>query len=163
MAKKLCFLSIGLLGCMLTVLVSAQQQVIASSGGEGVAADVNLQWTLGESIVYSSAVVTGVQLTQGFQQPGYEVTTLVDAPGLAFELMVFPIPSSDFLTISVGEDGMPGMTAVLLNMNGSVIKQQLLYLNQNQIDMQVLPAGLYLLNISDNSGKLLKSFKIVKP
>lgn len=162
MAKKLTSILSCILGCGISISLAAQQQVVANSGGEGTAAGINLQWTLGESVIQSSSVVAGVQITQGFQQPAYEVQTLIEAPELTFALNVFPVPASDFITIEVGKGALPGLTAVLFDMNGSMIIQQNLSFEKNQIDMQSFGAGHYLLNISDSAGNILKSIKIVK-
>ena len=112
MSKTLLLILSCLLACGIAFSQDTQQQVVAGSGGDGTAAGYNLQWTLGEGVIESSGVVAGAQLSQGFQQPSYEVQTLIEAPGLNFTLDVFPLPASDFVTIKVGADGMSDLKAV---------------------------------------------------
>ncbi|MBN1417107.1 MAG: T9SS type A sorting domain-containing protein [Bacteroidales bacterium] len=162
MFKKLALIFSCLLVCGISVTVSAQQQVVANAGGEGSAAGINLQWTLGECVTKTSETIAETQLTQGFQQPSYEVETIIEDPTLSFALEVFPVPASDFLTIRAGAGGLPGLLAVVYDLNGKIIIQQDLYAGENQIDMKPFPAAQYVLNITDSNGKLLKSIKIVK-
>ncbi len=162
MSKKLPLILSCLFACGIAFSQATQQQVVASSGGDGTAAGTNLQWTLGECVIQSSGVVAGAQLSQGFQQPSYEIQTLIEDPRLSFTLDVYPLPASDFLTIKVGAEGMSELKAVLHDMNGKIILEQNLNVDENQIDMQSIQAASYILNITDNTGKILKSFKIVK-
>ena len=162
MAKKLPLILSCLLACGITISLSAQQQVIANSGGEGTAADRNIQWTLGECVILSSAVVAGAQLTQGFQQPAYEVQTLIEDPQLSFTLDVYPLPASDYLTIMVGTGGLSDLKAVLYDLNGKIVVQEDLSIEINRINMQPFAAAQYILNVTGNDGQILKSFKIVK-
>ncbi|MBN2612944.1 MAG: T9SS type A sorting domain-containing protein [Bacteroidales bacterium] len=162
MLKKSTLALTFLLAWGITLMISAQHQVVASSGGEGIAAGANLQWTLGESVIQSSGVVAGAQITQGFQQPAYEVQTLVEAPELSFTLDVYPLPASDFLTIKVGTGGFSDLKAVLYDLNGRIVDQKSLGKEVNQIDMQSYSSGHYILNITGFNGNVLKSFKIVK-
>ena len=162
MFKKPSLILSFLLACGIPISLSAQQQVVANSGGEGLSAGTNLQWTLGECVTQTSNVVAGTQITQGFQQPSYDVQTLIEDPGLSFTLDVFPMPASDFLTIKVGSGGLLNLTAVFYDLNGKIVVQQDLSPGENRIDMHLLPAAQYILNVSDSNGKVLKSSKIVK-
>ena len=162
MSKKLPLILSCLLACGIAFSQDLQQQVVASSGGDGTAAGYNLQWTLGEGVIESSGVVAGAQLSQGFQQPTYEVQTLIVVPGINFTLDVFPLPSSDILNINVGSDEISELKAVLYDLNGGIVLQQKLLGNENQLNMQSIQAAGYILNIIDNKGEILKSFKIVK-
>jgi len=162
MRKKLLLHLSCLLALGISVPLSAQQQVVANAGGEGLAAGTNLQWTLGECLTQTSDVVAGAQLTQGFQQPSYEIQSVVEDPDLSFAIDVFPMPASDFLIIKTGSDGSPGLTAVFYDLDGRIMVRQDLHIGENTVDMQPFPAAPYVLNVSDVNGKLLKSFKIVK-
>ena len=58
-------------GCIITIPLSAQQlvpAVLASNGGTGIAADIQLDWTLGETAIGG---LSGQQrnYTEGFHQP----------------------------------------------------------------------------------------------
>ena len=162
MSKKLLLILTCLMACGIVFSQATQQQIVASSGGDGTAAGFNLQWTLGEGVIESSGVVAGVQLSQGFQQPAYEVQTLIEAPGINFTLDVFPLPASDYLTVKVGSVGISDLKAVLYDLNGKIVLQKNLKNIENQINMQSFQAAGYILNIIDNKGEILKSFKIVK-
>ncbi|MFO7657336.1 MAG: T9SS type A sorting domain-containing protein [Bacteroidales bacterium] len=162
MLKKLPVVLSCLLVWGVAFSASAQQQVVASSGGEGAAAGVNLQWTLGESVIHSSGVVAGAQISQGFQQPAYEVKTLTEAPELSFSVDVFPMPASDYLTIKVGSGGLSDLKTVLYDMNGKIVFQQEIGIDENRVDLKGFAPASYILHITDKSGKILKSFKIIK-
>jgi hypothetical protein len=165
MLKKIVFIWILLLVTGNASMLLAQQQVVATSGGEGTVNGINLQWTLGECVVASTEILNNIQLTQGFQQPAYKVEIIEDntteIAGFS-GVKVFPIPATDYLTIDFDTEVQVNYVAILTDIDGKTVLKEELAGSENRIDMQQFPASVYVLTISDNNGKFLKSFKITK-
>jgi hypothetical protein len=78
------------------------QEVISSSGNYTDGSSGQLSWTLGDLAVETCSAGE-VSLTQGFQQPFYEVTAAFENLECNILIQVYPVPSSDFITVEFNE------------------------------------------------------------
>ncbi len=149
-------------------ILSAQQQVIATAGGEGTVNGVNLQWTLGECVIAETDTQNTVRLTQGFQQPAYSVEIIdttsdpVETTLFSGRLAVYPMPATDYLTIEFATETQVNFVVTLTDITGKALVREELSGSENRIDMQSFPAAVYVLTIFENDGKFIKSFKVTK-
>jgi hypothetical protein len=68
--------------CLLFLLLNTtqSQQVISTSGGYYQSDDINFSWTVGESVI-ETFTVSGITLTQGFQQPwSFYLQQIINVP-----------------------------------------------------------------------------------
>ncbi len=144
---------------------SVSQSVVSTSGDFLTTGSAQLSFTLGEPVsetIRNSSCV----LSQGFQQVFISVSP---GPGpdnvnnfqFAVELSVFPNPTDYMLNIKIEDGFEEGMSAVLFSLDGKAIREINLEADQNSIDMQDLPAGVYLLKII-NHNQFEQSFKVYK-
>ena len=90
-------------------------------------------WTLGGSVGQDVSETTGLN----FVLPEWPL------------LELFPQPASDKLVVK----GLRGMgTLMVLDMNGKILQQQTILTSQEEIDVQPLPVGQYLLQWIDRGG-----------
>lgn len=137
-----------------------ERQVTASAGDYHQAAGIgSLHWTLGETV--TETLTSGsVRLSQGFHQL-YVLAVNVDEPAEeVFSLKVFPNPAS--ATVSIQTEHNEPLQWQLLDISGKLLRSQSLQaFGLQTIDLQVLPAGVYLLRATDER-RLVRTFKIVK-
>jgi hypothetical protein len=158
MKRSILFLFTILLAFSLSAQV--KQEVIASAGGYSVASGVSLSWTLGETIIptYTNG---GLTLTHGFQQQ-LIVTAIEENLEDVVKVTLYPNPASDVVNIKL-ESPLDGEVKLfLLDSRGKLIKTDFMEETavEKEINLQDLPAGLYLLKMS--KGKLSNVYKVVK-
>ena len=78
-------------------------------------------------------------------------------------IFVYPNPTKDIATIDFKDYlEWENLKYILVDINGKIIqKNKEITDNNTNIDISVLPLGIYFLNITTNE-KLLKTFKIIK-
>ncbi len=143
--------------------ISAQeisQEIISSSGGYSDGSSGQLSWTLGDLAIETYS--TGdVSLTQGFQQPAYEVTTAFENLEYNFAIQVYPVPSSDFITVEFDEV-QNNLEVVLYNLQGEIVLSKKVESKTITLDLNYLSPSEYILKIINKEKSLLKSYKILK-
>ncbi len=75
---------------------------------------------------------------------------LPESSGKITGMLVFPNPSSGWLTIKISEDWTPPFQLAIQNELGQLIRRETFELNTYGIDLGSQPAGLYLLELSDS-------------
>jgi hypothetical protein len=146
---------------------SITPEVIATAGDYFVGSNATLSWTLGE--VITETVSNGnYTLTQGFQQPHYNITSIPDDPNIKndplAEINIYPNPVSDQLNISFKDVKQDNVTITLFDLNGKVLISDI---TENttavkQLNMTYVAKGNYIIRFATKDGKFLKSFKVVK-
>ena len=137
--------------------------VMATAGGFARSQTMTLEWTLGESVVETHA--TGDRLyTQGFHQPMLRVTEQVAENDAAQEFMVAPNPVSAQLTVTAKYARETPLQLQLTDVTGRQFALPYLPATAEsmQVDMTRFPAGTYLLHIGTETGKALKTYKVIK-
>jgi hypothetical protein len=159
MKKTLLFL-VFLLAGLLSHGQSNIQQVVAPAGGNGLNDDMQIGWTLGETVI---ATVTddNINLTQGFQQPNLVVTALKKQDTLPFTVDAYPNPTGNMLMIQIENTETGDFQYVLYNMNGKVLERQKITATITTIGMNNHPAGMYLLKITQHDLEIMM-FEIIK-
>ena len=102
-------------------------------------------------IVYTSEQGSEGNITQGVQQT-YQIEVLTGTNKtneISFDLYAYPNPTTDFLTLEVGD------------LKGQLIIGRDIIHNSTKINTEQLPISTYLLKIIDGKNHL-KTFKIIK-
>lgn len=142
---------------------SVSSYVIAAAGEHSETSDISVSWTLGE-IAVETLESSSIILTQGFQQGYYEITS-VDGPVMSnLDLKVYPNPATDHIYISLKSDEVKSALIEIYNIDGKlVLNEKWEYIDgPYKIDINGFGSSQYILRISDSSGKLLQTYKIIK-
>ncbi|WP_264520188.1 T9SS type A sorting domain-containing protein [Flavobacterium sp. N1994] len=137
------------------------QQAVVASGGNATGSGGSSSYSVGQ-VVYTVNSGANGRITQGVQQP-FEISTLGtdNLPTANINLIAFPNPTNDILLLSVENYDTNTLVYQLFDVTGKAIKNGSLNRNQTEIDMSQTASGVYLLNITKDSGKI-KTFKIIK-
>ncbi len=141
-----------------------QPQVVATTGNSSQQNNVHISYTVGEAVIQTLST-TDNTLTQGFQQPHYNITIIPQQNDLPYSIHVYPNPAKDELIIDVQTDVNSKFSMSLFDMSGKCLNVQEIIPNQQPkitLPMQQLADGKYLLHISDNKQHQTKTFEIIK-
>ena len=160
MKKPLLFF-LGLLFSSLGYSQSVSPEVTASAGDHFTGTNVQLSWTIGETMI-ETYVNGSNQLTQGFHQTNLIVTAVEDLLE-SFQIKVFPNPATNILNIEWSEISDP-LTLTLYDVTGKQLLMQKIVdqAMSKTLDLTTYAAGGYLLSLSNPDDKTIKTFKILK-
>ena len=130
---------------------------VMSSGGENFkTSNGSLVFTMGELTV--ETFKRDVQLTQGFHQGWAVITSISSAIADPLEVRVYPNPTIGILNIESESE----IQIFLYDLSGKLKIKTSQPLGSGQIDLSDLPAGIYVLEVSDKTGrkKVLKIEKV---
>lgn len=152
---------------LLAVIVSAfssakGQEVIAPAGHSYSGTTASIDFTLGETVIFSPHHESGL-LTQGFHQGDVAVTEILTGLEQASDqllISVFPNPTSKQLIVETGEK--KGLTAQIINLEAKEVYKESINSSKQVIDVSGFKNGIYILHLSNEQNELLKSFKILK-
>jgi len=151
-------LGILLLGLGLTA--QAQQATTATSGNAS-GSKGTMAYSVGQ-IVYTTNTGTKGSVAQGVQQP-YEISIVlgVENNAIKLELTAYPNPTTNFLTLNVGETELSTLNFQLYDMSGKLIESRKILSSNETIAMENLLPATYFLKVTNNN-KEVKTFKIIK-
>jgi len=159
MKHKKTITSIALLLLGLGVLHA--QESPTSTGGEATGIGGTASYSVGQ-VVYTTNTGTNGSVAQGVQQP-FEIsaTVGVEVTEINLELVAYPNPTNNALTLNIGNYNNEKLTYQLYDMQGKLLDDKQVVNGSTTIGMQDLPVSTYLLNVLDNNS-LIKTFKISK-
>jgi len=70
------------------------------------------------------------------------------------KLIIYPLPAKDFITISILENNINNNQLEILNYQGQCVIKQTLTLKYQQINIEQLPSGIYIVRVIDENGKM---------
>jgi hypothetical protein len=156
--KKAVLFSVLMIFCILTFA----QSTIPASGGNATGAGGSVSYSVGQ-IVYTTNTGSGGSVAQGVQQP-YEisvVTAIEQAKDITLSCLIYPNPTSSFLTLKVENYDTENLSFWLYNVSGNLLLNKKVAGTETQIPMQNLLSGTYILKVTVG-GKEVKTFKIIK-
>jgi len=146
---------------------SITPEVIATAGDYFVGSNATLSWTLGE--VITETVSNGnYTLTQGFQQPHYNITSIPNDPNIKNDpigdINIYPNPVGDQLNVSFKDMKQDNIIITLFDMSGKILVNDIAENTTaiKQLNMSNVAKGNYIIRFTTKDGKFLKSFKVVK-
>ncbi len=150
--------NIGILLLTLFSLQSYSQDIITTSGGEGV----GVVWTIGGILTNTlSDNNTTTMVSQGFIQPEYAVpgpTGILDVSSSKIAIKVYPNPVLDLLSLNI-QDGTP-YAWTLCNVLGQKLASGTSDDSESTINFSKYPSGQYVLKVTYSEGS--QSMKIIK-
>ena len=152
--------------CLVILCASLRGQtlspdVISTSGNSDQGSSVSLSWTLGE-IMTGTMNGAGCMLSNGFQPYLVGIVNVIHDSKPDFELNIFPVPASHFITVQVGASLQSHLHLDLLDLNGKSMILKRLGNGSNSIDLSFLQSAEYILQITDEEGILIHSVTIIK-
>ena len=158
--KKLKLSALLLLGLGLTGLQA--QESVNATGGNASGSGGSASYSVGQ-VVYTTNTGTNGSVSQGVQQP-YEisvVTGIEEAKGINLSVSAYPNPTTDYLTLSIGEFEISNLSYQLYDMNGKLLQSEKISGNQTSIVMSNLVPSSYFVKVIQGN-KEVKTFKIIK-
>lgn len=146
-----------LLGLTVPIITNAQQ-VVTTSCGNMTNSTVHANWTIGETFTETTSN-NNLVLTSGLNQPTLNIETSVENIKSKMDVSVFPNPTSQFVNIKYDEQ--LSINAKIISINGTVLFVSEINDQNNQLDFSNRANGIYILEISDKSGKS-NIYRIVK-
>ena len=138
-------------------------EVIATSGNTMTTNNLQLDWTLGE-VAITTLLNNSQQITQGFHQPNYIITS-VDEPSIEIaNVNVFPNPTIERIEIKISFNEVQSIRTSLYDINSRIIwtKDDFGQEIHRIENIQHLPIGSYFLNITSIDNQYSQTFKIQK-
>jgi hypothetical protein len=136
------------------------QEIITTAGDYSSNNSVSLSWTLGE-LVTGSFSDNNTSVVQGFQQPAIVTSVIETVKDINLQILLSPNPTSDRVNLWIENVSNAKLQYYLIDLNGKIILQNSIMTNRTEILFNTYTTGIYILKIT-NSGKPLKTFKIVK-
>lgn len=164
--KRLKFSAVLLLGLGLTGIQA--QESINATGGDALGSGGSVSYSVGQ-VAYQTHTGTNGSVAEGVQQP-YEisaVTAIEQAKGINLTVTAYPNPTTDYLTLSIGEFDISNLSYQLYDMNGKLLQNEKITGNQTSIVMSNLVPATYFVKVVVKtqgiaSQQEVKTFKIIK-
>ncbi len=135
------------------------QQVVASGGGDHASGAARISYTIGEPVIETVAA-SGSTLTQGFNQPWADITTVVEEavtdPGA---VTVYPNPVRHILHIAVN-GAADADRFILHDAAGRQVTDGRISSSLTELNMEPYASGSYYLRVLGTDDKTQRSFKI---
>ncbi len=158
--KKIILIVIMTLGFNIAYSQSIELSVISTSGEYFQGTNATLSWTLGEPVIETYSNGNAI-LTQGFQQSNYIINSINNLTADAFQINIYPNPSTDFINIDFSQKPTCLYIEMFDLLGKQILKKELVNLNE-YIDLTNLAASEYFLKITTKEGKIIKTCKIIK-
>jgi hypothetical protein len=132
-----------------------------ASGGDATGSGGSSSYTVGQ-VAYTTNTGSNGSVAQGVQQP-YEISTSVgvDLTEINLEIVAYPNPTNNALTLNIGNYNNQKLTYQLYDMQGKLLDSKQVVNSSTSIGMLDLLVSTYLLNVLDNNS-LIKTFRIIK-
>ena len=161
--KPLLFLGAMLWGISLNAQ-TLSPDVLANAGQVSYTGNISLSWTLGEGFV-STLYYEDRILTQGFHQPLLQVMPVENTfVANKMDIQVFPNPVTALLSVKLKADSDDELTLELLDLMGRRIFSRAVSFSDGEFDIEMnhLPASIYILRFSDSQGNRIQTHTVSK-
>ena len=158
MKQKKVKLSVLLIGLGLT---AQAQQATTATGGNTSGSGGTVAYSVGQ-IIYTTNTGTTGSVAQGVQQP-YEISIVLGVAdnSIKLELTAYPNPTTNYLTLSVGNAELSTLNFQLYDISGKLIESRKIISCIETVAMENLPTATYFLKVTNNNNEV-KTFKIIK-
>ena len=155
-------LTLVILAIALSMSAVKAQEVLPAAGGHANGTGGNLSYTIGQ-LNYLYHTSEGGAVAEGIQM-AYEITVVTsveDAPEIELNVSAYPNPTTDYLTLEIGELNISDVSFYLFDMQGKVIHSEKITGNITRIYMRELLPAIYFVRIV-HSNREVKIFKVIK-
>ncbi len=154
----LSFLVVAFIGSSQTI----ERQVVASGGETYSGSNYIVSSTIGEPITGTATSSTYI-LSQGFQQGTFTASSLDEKVSVNYK--IYPNPVTSILNIELSTVKQTSLHINIYDMRGALVSTQSVDFSGETIansDFSTLPAGTYVVKISDNANNVVQSLQVVK-
>ena len=143
------------------ITAAQAQQSTNASGGDASGSGGSASYSVGQ-VVYTTHTGSTGEVAQGVQQP-YEISVVtgLEEKQISLNLQAYPNPTSDYLTLNVGNLELSNLNFQLFDLGGKIIESKKITNTTETFRMENLPNANYLLKVFNND-KEVKTFKIIK-
>jgi hypothetical protein len=146
---------------------SIAPQSVNSAGGKMTQVNGSLSFTVGELVVLSQTDIDGNTIGGGFTNSAVSSTSVVAISEPNVEVLnvsVYPNPVSDLVFVDIAETQLDWLIVEIYEVTGKLISSEKYAGLHNKIGIntQAFAAGTYLLNLIDESRKMLGSYTLIK-
>ena len=139
-------------------------KVMVPAAGLTTVGVIEYSQTIGETAV-ETVSNAGFILTQGFQQPRIQITSISQPEGNGVD--VYPNPATDYITVKLYGDGARKFRIDMISMTGMIVNSVTMdfsdkYYYIEQIDVSSLKFGFYFVRVTSDDGTIKRVFKIEK-
>ncbi len=161
MKKTLLFL---LLLIAIGLTETKAQQSINATGKNATGSGGSVSYSVGQ-VTYQTNTGANGSVAQGVQQP-YEISVIGidEAKDINLSVSAYPNPTTDYLELKVDASttlSIQSMSYQLFDMNGKLLKSEVISGSQTRIAMNNFVAATYFVKITKGN-KEIKTFKIIK-
>ena len=138
------------------------QVAVTPSGGNVRSQSGSFSYTVGQ-VFYNSVSSASSVISEGVQQP-WEITVISGIPeayGISLNVLAFPNPVVDYLTLKMDGYNPEGITYQLFDMSGKLLESKAVYGPETRISMASKHPATYILRVVDKHREI-KAFRIVK-
>lgn len=139
-------------------------QVIGSTGHFAVEGNQQWSYTVGE-VVIETIGANNMVLTQGFHQPEFSIQVSTQDPDLAaWEIEVFPNPTTDVLNVRFSSNQTGALEAMVFDMYGRLLAnpQTLEQATGSVIDCTPWLPGVYMLQLRDPQSQSIVTVRFIR-
>lgn len=156
-------LLVGFVGFGLATNAQTLERTVVSSGGDQKkASGMEISFTVGEPAI-TTVKKSEIVVTQGFQQPTEEATSLKPLTVERFQISMFPNPSQDAVYIKSEKAG--SFDLVVYDARGRMVHTQFVDLKENGeqlINIEDWSVGQYHFQFVDKQNNTSTDFKVLK-
>lgn len=137
------------------------QDATNASGGNALGTTGTVSYTVGQ-VVYTTVTGANGSIAQGVQQ-AFEIQPIlgIDNFNINLQLAVYPNPTTNWLQLEVKNIDFSTLRYQLFDINGRLLLNERIAAAISTIQMERLPASLFVLKVIDNNREV-KTFKIIK-
>jgi hypothetical protein len=140
------------------------QESVNSAGEIGSGSGGSTNYSIGQ-MMYMYQESTSGNVEQGVQH-AYEIYTLgikdPETTSIQLSFSVFPNPVVSGITVQINNYNGEKLNYQLYDMNGKLLNSDQIVTEQTKIEMGILPAATYFVNVLSAENKKIESFKIIK-
>jgi len=141
---------------------SITPEIQSTSGAYYTGTNAQLSWTMGEPIIETVSSTSSI-ITQGFQQPEYDIVGIDENPETSWQVTVFPNPTSNNMQIQIQNPANAEFNICLTDLTGrQLLEKDIGNSSSYTIDMTSYAVSSYFLRVTTKEGMTVQTFKIQK-
>jgi hypothetical protein len=158
------FFSLNCISQNIQSIANDTMETFNASGDDATGDFGSVTYSIGQ-VFYTQIGEFNYNVTQGIQQQELNQTLAVEENSVEpkTEIFIFPNPTTDYVIVNTeGVEFESGQDSYqLYDIQGRLVKQNIINQNETKIDLNDLSPSLYLLQVYTNN-RILKTFKIIK-
>lgn len=164
MKKNLLCLSVSLGLLPAALAQTLTPTVVAAAGGSARTSSMSLEWTAGEAAVRPVASPRRLY-TQGFHQPLHVEKLTLRRAEVPWQVSASPNPTTSAVNVRLTAPADADVVLDLTDASGRTLLSAPTQANAKEaaaFDLSTLPAGMYLIQVRGETGRMTRTHKVIK-